>query len=224
VTSGFPSPRRTRLRARVGEMVKAKVRYWVDGPQILYQDGPYQRLNVSYPSYPTGKVLESVPNDGYPITIGRYTGIHHTTVIIPGAQHHLDWVGTLHAHIEDGQWVSAHDSIFSKGPVSIGNDVLTGYESIISSGVSIGDGAVIGARAMVTRDVEPYSIVVGNPAKHVRYRFDEPTRKALLRIKWWDWSVEKVTAHKDQIHSADVAGFVSRHDPALGTASCPVCG
>ena len=82
---------------------------------------------------------------------------------------------------------------------------------------------MIAARAVVTKDVEPYSIMVGNPAQHVRYRFDEPTREALLRIKWWDWADAKVAAHRDQISSPEVKEFVAGHDPELGEPSCEVC-
>jgi lipopolysaccharide transport system ATP-binding protein len=209
--------------ARVGRKVKAKVRYWLEGHQILYPDAPGQRIDYAYPTYAPFKILESVPGEGYPVTVGKYTGIHYSTVVIIGGQHHLEWVGTLHAHVEDGDWVTAPDSIGTKGPVVIGNDVFIGYEAVITSGVTIADGAVVAARSVVARSVEPYSVVAGNPAKHIKYRFDEPTREALLRIKWWDWSTEKVAQHKDQINSPDVEGFVARHDPDLGTLSCELC-
>ena len=70
-------------------------------------------------------------------------------------------------------------------------------------GVRIGNGAIIAAGSVVVSDVPAYGIVGGNPARHIGYRFEEPVREALLRIRWWDWSDEKVAAHKDQIQSAD---------------------
>jgi hypothetical protein len=82
---------------------------------------------------------------------------------------------------------------FSRGDVVIGNDVWVCSNSIVLSGVSIGDGAVIAAGAVVTRDVEPYSIVAGNPAKHIKWRFDEFTRKQLLQIAWWDWPISEIS-------------------------------
>ena len=100
--------------------------------------------------------------------------------------------------------------------VRIGNDVVVGYEALILSGVTIGDGAIVASRAVVTKDVEPYSIVAGNPARLVKYRFDEATRAALLRISWWDWPAEEVARLRHEIDSPDVAGFIDRHDPSRG--------
>jgi acetyltransferase-like isoleucine patch superfamily enzyme len=182
-------------------------------------------VDAAYPTYPTMRVIESVPSDrDVPIKVGKYTGIHYTTVILPGGMHHVDWVSTQHTYVDaNGNWVNHPEAIHSKGPVVIGNDVFIAFEAVVTSGVTIGDGAVVATRAVVIKDVEPYSIVGGNPAKHVKYRFDEPTREALLRIKWWDWPVEKVAAHDSQINGPDVAGFVAGHDPALGDPSCELC-
>jgi virginiamycin A acetyltransferase len=74
----------------------------------------------------------------------------------------------------------------------IGNDVWIGYEAVILSGVHIGDGAIIGARAVVTKDISPYTIVGGVPAKAIRKRFDDETINALLQIQWWNWSFDEV--------------------------------
>jgi acetyltransferase-like isoleucine patch superfamily enzyme len=80
----------------------------------------------------------------------------------------------------------------TKGDVEIGSDVWICHGAFISSGVKIGHGAVVAAMAVVTKDVAPFSIVGGNPAKHIRYRFDEETRERLLQLAWWDWPHEKV--------------------------------
>lgn len=80
----------------------------------------------------------------------------------------------------------------AKGDIIIGNDVWIGYEAVILSGVTIGDGAIIGARAVVTRDVPPYTIVGGVPAKAIKKRFSEDTISSLLSLQWWDWSQEKI--------------------------------
>ncbi|MDN5894342.1 MAG: CatB-related O-acetyltransferase [Nocardioides sp.] len=218
----YPQPQG--LRAKLTEKLKAKARQWVNGHQMTYFDSPEgARIDWSYPSYPTMRVLQSVENDGEPVQVGKYSGIHYTTVVIPGGLHHIDWVSTVHGHVEDGEWVDTPGAIHSNGPVVFGNDVFVAYEAVITSGVTVGDGAIVATRAVVVKDVEPFSIVGGNPARHIRYRFDEPTREALLRIRWWDWSTGKVAAHKDQIHSPEVAAFVAGHDPRLGTPSCPLC-
>ncbi|MFA7074977.1 MAG: CatB-related O-acetyltransferase, partial [Endomicrobiaceae bacterium] len=85
----------------------------------------------------------------------------------------------------------------NKGDIVIGNDVWIGYESVIMQGVHIGDGAIIGTRAVVTKDVPPYTIVAGVPAKPVKKRFDDKTIDKLMAIQWWDWSPEKV---KEKLH------------------------
>ena len=79
-----------------------------------------------------------------------------------------------------------------KGDIVIDNDVWIGYEAVILSGVHIGNGAIIGARSLVTRDVPPYTIVGGIPAKPIRKRFDEDVCERLLQLKWWDWPYEKI--------------------------------
>lgn len=84
------------------------------------------------------------------------------------------------------------DSWDNKGDIVVGNDVWIGYEAVILSGVTIGDGAVIGARAVVTKDVPPYTIVGGVPAKPIKKRFSEESIKKLQSIRWWDWPKEKL--------------------------------
>ena len=91
-----------------------------------------------------------------------------------------------------------------KGDTVIGNDVWLGMEAIIMPGVAIGDGAIIGARSVVVKDVEPYSIVGGNPAKTIKKRFSDKTIKTLLDLKWWDWEVEKIEQNLDAVISHDI--------------------
>lgn len=96
------------------------------------------------------------------------------------------------------------DSWDNKGDIVIGNDVWIGYEAVVMAGVTIGDGAVIGARAVVTKDVLPYTIVGGIPAKPIRKRFSEETISALLALKWWDWPKEKIAQKIEAIQSGCV--------------------
>lgn len=86
----------------------------------------------------------------------------------------------------------------------IGNDVWIGYEAVILAGVTIGDGAIIGTRAVVTKDVPPYTIVGGVPAKPIKKRFDDETIAQLLRLKWWDWSEEKIAQNIQVIKSGHI--------------------
>lgn len=92
----------------------------------------------------------------------------------------------------------------NKGDIVVGNDVWIGFEAVILSGVKIGDGAIIGARAVVTKDVEPYTIVGGVPARPIRKRFDDKTIEELLRIRWWDQDAEKIKENLPAIMSGDI--------------------
>ncbi len=101
----------------------------------------------------------------------------------------------------------------NKGDIVIGNDVWIGYEAVVLAGVTIGDGAIIGARAVVTRDVPPYTIVGGVPAKPIRKRFSDAEIARLLELKWWDWPVEKIAAGIDAIQSGDLEALAEALEP-----------
>jgi virginiamycin A acetyltransferase len=107
-----------------------------------------------------------------------------------------------------GAWADATLETFlaieQPGDTVIGNDVWIGREAMVLPGVTIGDGAVIGARSVVTRDVEPYQIVAGNPARTVRQRFSDDEVAELLRIRWWDWPIEHITEHAAAIMAGNV--------------------
>lgn len=92
----------------------------------------------------------------------------------------------------------------NKGDIIVENDVWIGYEAVILAGVTIGDGAIIGARAVVTKDVPPYTIVGGIPAKQIRKRFNEETIDTLLKLKWWDWSKERISKNIAAIQSGNL--------------------
>ena len=95
----------------------------------------------------------------------------------------------------------------NKGDIVIGNDVWIGYEAIVMSGVKIGNGAIIGTRAVVTKDVEPYTIVGGIPAKVIKKRFDEATIEKLLAVCWWDWEDQKIIEKLPDIIRGNIAGL-----------------
>lgn len=97
------------------------------------------------------------------------------------------------------------DSWDNKGDIVIGNDVWIGYEALIMSGVSIGDGAVIGSRAVVTKNVAPYTIVGGVPAKEIRKRFDSETIEKLKELQWWDWPADKIKTYLPYIMKGNIS-------------------
>ncbi|MDH6342506.1 acetyltransferase-like isoleucine patch superfamily enzyme [Parabacteroides sp. PFB2-12] len=99
------------------------------------------------------------------------------------------------------------DAWDNKGDIVIGNDVWVGYEAVIMAGVHIGDGAIIGTRAVVTKDVPPYTIVGGVPAREIRKRFDEATISKLLKLQWWDWPVDKIQEVIPYIMDGDIGAL-----------------
>ncbi|TIX41061.1 MAG: CatB-related O-acetyltransferase, partial [Mesorhizobium sp.] len=91
---------------------------------------------------------------------------------------------------------STFEYLRTNGPIKLGHDVWIGTDAIVLSGVTIGDGAVIAARSVVARDVPPYAIVGGNPARIIKYRFPDPTIAAMQKIRWWDWPTERLMREK----------------------------
>lgn len=112
------------------------------------------------------------------LTIGSFCSIAPDVRVFLGDEHHTEWVSTY-------PFKGAIGHPTTKGDVVIGNDVWIGYGATIMSGVTIGDGAVIAARSHVVKNVKPYEIVGGNPAKHIRFRFDTETIELLARLQWW---------------------------------------
>ena len=129
-----------------------------------------------------------------PVNIGRYCAIARKTTF--QAQNHITSRVSIQRALYSKFYKNKLPSI-EKGGIQVGNDVWIGTQAIILPGVSIGDGAIIGAGSIVTKNVKPYSIVVGIPAIHKKYRFPESIRKQLLEIKWWDWNIEKIRRNKE---------------------------
>jgi acetyltransferase-like isoleucine patch superfamily enzyme len=143
------------------------------------------------------------------VKIGKYCSIAPAVKIIASGEHNSKAVSTypFYAYVLNK---GPEKDTFSRGHVIIGNDVWIGYGATILSGVTVGDGAVIAAHAVVTKDVPHYAIVGGVPAKIIEHRFSPDIIQSLLEIKWWEWSLEKVTANIDDFY-ADVYYFVEKH-------------
>ena len=142
------------------------------------------------------------------MTVGAFCSIAEGVKVFLGGEHRTDWVTTFPFNVlwQDASGIPGHPK--SKGDVVIGNDVWVGTEALILSGVTIGDGAVVGARAVVAKDVPPYAIAAGNPASVVRKRFDEDTIAALLRIRWWDWEDTRLVKALPFLLSEKVTPFL----------------
>lgn len=130
---------------------------------------------------------------GGPIKIGRYCAIARQSIFL-SRNHPMNWAGIQMRFYRQILGVPLNG--VSKGGSELGNDVWVGTRVIFTPGVHVGDGAVIGAGSVVTKDVPPYSVTAGNPAKHITYRFSQEIIEVLLSLKWWDWSVGRIKRNK----------------------------
>lgn len=139
---------------------------------------------------------------GDKLIIGKFCMIaSDVTFIMNGANHLSKSITSYPFAIFGKGWEHAMEgkSYPNKGDTVIGNDVWIGYQATIMPGVKVGDGAIIATKAVVVKDVAPYSIVGGNPAKEIGKRFSEEQIAKLLELQWWDWSIEKITANVDKL-------------------------
>lgn len=185
----------------------------VDDPNI--EIGEYTIYNdfVNDPcDFEKNNVLYHYPVNGDKLKIGKFCSIAcGSKFLFTSANHALGSLSTYTFPIFFDEWDLDAKNIRSawdnKGDIVIGNDVWIGYEAVILSGVTIGDGAIIGTRAVVTKDVPPYTIVGGVPAKPIRRRFDDETVEELLRLRWWDWDKEKISRNISAIQSGNIAAL-----------------
>jgi acetyltransferase-like isoleucine patch superfamily enzyme len=178
-------------------------------PSYLQDNLSYADFSVGAWSYGKPKVIDF--GEGADFRVGRFCSIGVGVTILLGGEHRVDWITTYPFSVafEDAKNYSGHPK--TKGDVIIGNDVWIGQDAFILSGVTIGDGAVVGARSLVAHDVEPYSIVAGNPAKLIRYRFDESIIAQLLKIAWWNWPHSKIVEAFPFLLSSNVEEFISKY-------------
>ena len=144
---------------------------------------------------------------GDKLIIGKFCMIaSNVTFIMNGANHLTESVSSYPFAIFGNDWKNAMDvkSYPTKGDTIVGNDVWMGYNATILPGLKIGDGAIIAANATVTKNVEPYSIVGGNPAILIRKRFSELQIKWLLDAQWWNWDLEKITRNVHKLTDKSV--------------------
>src|SRR5687767_5808504 len=149
------------------------------------------------------------------LVIGKFCSFADGIDILLGGNHRVDWVTTYPfsaiSHWPEAAHLKGHPA--TNGDVIIGNDVWVGYKATILSGVTVGDGAVVGAKALVTRDVPPYAIVGGNPARTIRMRFTDDIIQQLLRVRWWDWDLERIRRHIPLLMQPDILKFLNACGP-----------
>lgn len=182
----------------------------ITNPNIIVGDFTMYNDFVSDPTlFEKNNVLYHYPVNKDRLIIGKFCSIAcGAKFIFTSANHTLRSLSTYPFPIFFEEWnldkrqvASAWDN---KGDTVIGSDVWIGYEAVILSGVHIGDGAIIGTRAVVTKDVSPYTVVGGVPAKEIKKRFDEGTIRKLQQIRWWDWPFDRIQKYIPYIMNGDV--------------------
>lgn len=142
------------------------------------------------------------------LKIGKFCSFAFDVHAFLGGEHRSDWVTTFPFPVEwsDSPRIEGHPG--TRGDVVIGNDVWVGAGALLLSGTSIGDGACVAARSVVAGRVAPYSIVGGNPARFLRWRFSQPLIGQLIAMRWWDWPRERIMKALPKMLSTDVSAFV----------------
>jgi len=144
------------------------------------------------------------------LIIGNFCSIGSGAIfMMAGNQgHRSGWITTFPFFYQDNEhFAGAEDGFQRSGDTVIGNDVWIGSEAMIMAGVTIGDGAIIASRAVVTKDVQPYEVVGSNPAKHIKFRFSAEQIDKLIEMQWWHWSDEQLAGVMKLLSSADIDGL-----------------
>lgn len=183
---------------RPGDLQTVYLKDVVTGPNIEIGDYTmYNDFERDPRDFERNNVLYHYPVNGDKLRIGKFCSIAcGAKFLFNSANHTLRSLSTYPFPIFYEEWGLEGKDIRqawdNKGDIVIGNDVWIGYQAMILAGVTVGDGAIIGSRAVVTRDVPPYTIVGGVPAKPIRKRFDEETIARFRALRWWDWDQETI--------------------------------
>lgn len=197
-----------RIVGLIRRTFEKKTQYRLPLTKDFFKDKPFVIGDFTY-----GFPRVMLYGDDANLYIGNYCSIAQDVLIFLGGNHRVDWISTYPFAFNDsfdsvGE-IKGHPS--TKGDVKIGNDVWIGYGATILSGVTIGNGAVIGTRSVVAKNVPAYAVVVGNPAKIVKYRFTQEHIDMLEKIAWWNWPKEKVEARVIDLSSDNIENFVKEN-------------
>ena len=182
----------------------------VRNPAIVVGDYTIYNDFVNDPTqFEKNNVLYHYPVNGDRLVIGKFCSIAcGAKFLFNSANHTLNSLSNYPFPIFFEEWQLDKKDVASawdnKGDIVIGSDVWIGYEAVIMAGVHVGDGAIIASRAVVTKDVPPYTIVGGMPAKEIRMRFDKDTVDRLQELQWWNWNIEKITRYLPHIMSGKI--------------------
>ena len=203
-------PNADKIYPRTNDSTICYLKNIITNPNIIVGDFTFYNDYVHDPKdFEKNNVLYHYPYVNHDrLIIGKFCSIAcGAKFLFNSANHTLNSLSTFPFPIFPDEWderMAVTDAWDNKGDIIIGNDVWIGYEAVIMAGVHIGDGAIIGTRAVVTKDVPPYAIVGGLPAKKIRSRFDDKTIELLQQLKWWDWELAKIRENLDAIRKADI--------------------
>ncbi len=202
-------PDSRKIYPRINDTQIVYLKNVVDNPNI--EIGKFTIYNdfVNDPrDFEKNNVLYHYPINNDKLIVGKFCSIAcGAKFLFNSANHTLKSLSTYTFPLFYDEWeqdIRPADAWDNKGDIVIGNDVWIGYEAIIMAGVTIGDGAIIGTRAVVTKDVPPYTIVGGVPAKIIRKRFSDADIEKLLGIKWWDWPVDRIAMNRKYIQNGNL--------------------
>lgn len=202
-----------KIYPRTGDLQTVYLQSVIQDPAITV--GAYTMANdfVNDPvDFEKNNVLYYYPINHDSLSIGKFCSLAcGVKFIFTSANHTLKSLSTYPFPLFFEEWGTPVSEVSqawdNKGGIVVGNDVWIGYEAVILSGVHIGDGAIVGARAVVTKDVEPYAIVGGVPAKEIRKRFDSATIEKLEELRWWDLPTEQIKEILPVIQSGDLGAL-----------------
>ncbi len=201
---------KNRIYPRSGDTQTVYLKSVVTRPAIEVGDFTIYNDFVNDPrDFEKNNVLYHYPINNDRLIIGKFCSIAcGAKFIFNCANHTLKSLSTYTFPLFFEEWDLPKSEVASawdnKGDIVIGNDVWIGYDAVIMAGVRIGDGAIIGTRAVVTKNVEPYSIVGGVPAKEIRKRFAPEVIQKLMEIQWWNWPIEKIESSIQNIQSGNI--------------------
>ena len=202
-----------KIYPRTGDTQTVYLKNVITNPNIEVGDYTmYNDFSNNPMEFEQNNVLYHYPVNHDRLVIGKFCSIAcGAKFLFNSANHTLSSLSTYPFPLFFEEWGLEKKDVArswdNKGDIIIGNDVWIGFEAVIMAGVTIGDGAIIGTRAVVTKDVPPYTVVGGIPARPIKKRFDEDTISKLLRIKWWDWPNEKIARNIAAIQSGCIKGL-----------------
>lgn len=197
-------PKPTEIHPMKGFDQVCFIKNTIKNPNIIVGEYTYYDDPIDSEAFERN-VLYHYPFIGDKLIIGKFCAIATgVKFIMNGANHKMASFTTYPFSIFGNGWervMPQSEDLPMKGDTIIGNDVWIGYDTLIMPGVKIGNGSIIASRSVVVNDIEPYTIVGGNPARHIRKRFSDKTIELLQELKWWDWAIEDITARLELLTS-----------------------